>query len=125
MIVFILIYFLVFTFCLILGDHFRIEQNKTVQCQLLEYFTGFLALLVVKRHTNHRNEAIDGSPITKTPCPFSACGKNQGSYLKLKIGMEHCEHNGCILKLEDENTININFNVFSTDERGKYINILK
>ena len=113
------------TFFSLIGDHFRIEQKKTIQCQLLESFTGFMAILIIKRHVNHRNEAIDGSPITKVPCPFTAYGKNQGSYIKIKIGMEHCEHNACILKLENENTININFNVFSTDERGKYINILK
>ena len=104
-----------------LGDHFRIEQKRTIQCQLLDYFTGWVAMVLIKRHTNHRNDVIDGSPITQRPCPFHAHGKNATMYLALKIGAENCKHNGCILQLENEDTINIVFDVFSTDERGNII----
>ena len=78
-------------------------------------------MVIIKRHTNHRNDVIDSSPITQRPCPFYAHGKNVGTYVELKIGFENCKHHGCILKLENENTININFEVFSTDERGNII----
>ena len=78
-------------------------------------------MVLIKRHTNHRNDVIDGSLITQRPCPFFAHGKNGATFAELKIGHEICKHNGCILKLENEDTININFEVFSTDERGNII----
>ena len=78
-------------------------------------------MVLIKRHTNHRNDVIDGSLITQRPCPFFAHGKNGATFAELKIGHENCKHNGCILKLENEDTININFEVFSTDERGNII----
>ena len=82
---------------------------------------------MLKRHTNHRNESINGTPITGRPCPFYAYGKGKSTYVDLKIGsLERYVHHGCVVPMSNEDTININFNVYSTDEKGNIsINYVK
>jgi len=105
-------------------DHMRLETNKVVQFELEQPFTGKVAIAIVKRHVEHKNEVVDGLRSTGHRCPFVAytSNKNDTTYEELDLDGEVCA-NGAILNMRNEKIINIVFNMFSTetDAEGRKI----
>lgn len=98
----------------------RLETNKVVQFELEQPFTGKVAIAIVKRHVEHRNEVVDGLRSTGHRCPFVAytSNKNDTTYEELDLDGEVRAH-GAILNMRNEKIINIVFNMFSTETDGK------
>jgi len=80
-------------------------------------FTGQIALGILKRHIEHKDEVVDGLRSTGQNCPFVAYpskDKNGTVYRDLLLGGEVLVR-GAIIEMNNEKLINIVFNMYSTE----------
>ena len=85
-------------------------------------FTGQIALGILKRHIEHKDEVVDGLRSTGQNCPFVAYtskDKNGTVYKDLLLEGEVLVR-GAIIKMNNEKLINIVFNMYSTELDGKH-----
>ena len=99
-------------------DYTQIEKDCLIQVELDRKITGKVAIGIIRRSVKHMSETVDAFRVTEKNCPFTAkCSDKETEYKKLNLdGI--VDIFAAIVDLQNENLINMNFHLKSTDVIG-------
>ena len=94
------------------------ERGHQIQFKLEGVFTGDVLCAIVPTHKNYRTRVIGGSGPQRR-CPLRASTKIPGIFKTVHFEDEDLEANGVIVTMEEEDIINLEFLLRSSDV-GKF-----